>query len=307
MQESTARKRKKHKRSDWKLTAMALPMVLFTFLMKYVPMFGWGIAFTNYRPGKRLETLEFVGLKYFKLIAYYWDDISHALCNTLGLSLLQFSTVVLPMIFAVCISEFRHSRLKKITQSLVTIPNFIGWVIVYSMMFSLFSTNGLINTQLLKAGLIDTPTNLLGNADMSWGLMTILDIWKGMGWGSIIYLASISGIDDSLYEAAKIDGAGRLARVIHITVPGLLPVLVVQMVLSIGNILTNNFEKLLLFSNSLTMDKLEVLDIFTYRVGMLTQDYAFATAVGILRSIASITLVLVTNAIAKKVRGEAVI
>lgn len=298
---------KKHKLADWKLTALSIPFVIYIIAFKYVPLFGWGLAFTNYRPGRRLEYLEFVGLKYFKLIGYYWNDIQNSLINTLVLSLLSLALMWMPMVFAICLNEVPSRRLKKMIQTVVTLPHFIGWVIVFSVVFALFSTSGMLNTQLLSLGVIENPTNLLANKEMAWPFMVFLDIWKGLGWNSIVYLAAIAGIDSSLYEAAKIDGAGRFACAKHITLPSLVSTYVVLLVINIGSLLSVGLDKYLLFSNPITSSRLEVLDMFTYRIGILTQDYPFAIAVSIVKSVVSITLVVFANMIAKKVKGDTIV
>ncbi len=300
-------KKKKHSREGWKLTFMAVPFVLYIILFKYLPLFGWSLAFTNYRPGRSLEKLEFVGLKYFKLIGYYWADVRNALVNTLALSLMELATMVLPLIFAICLNEIRRRNMRKFIQTVVTIPHFVSWVIVYSIVFGLFSTSGMVNTVLMNAGLIQEPTQLLANADFSWFFMVLLDIWKNLGWSSIVYLAAIAGIDSSLYEAARMDGAGRFACARHITVPSLMPTFLVLLIMNIGKLLSVGLEKYLMFSNSVTSSKLEVLDVFTYRIGIMTQDYSFATAVSVLKSIVSVLLITLANIVAKKVRGETVV
>ena len=299
--------KKKHKREDWRLTALAMPFVLYIIAFKYVPLFGWALAFTNYRPGRSLEKLQFVGLKYFKLIGYYWDDIQNALVNTLVLSIMSLAAMILPLIFAICLNEVSNSKLKKLIQTAVTLPHFISWVIVFAITFALFSTNGMLNTLLIGLGWIEDPLQIMASEKGAWLFMVILDIWKTLGWNSIVYLAAIAGIDASLYEAAKIDGAGRFACAFHITLPSLMPTFVVLLIMNVGKLLSVGLDKYLLFSNSVTSSKLEVLDMFTYRIGILTQDYSFAIAVSILKSIVSIILITVANVVAKKVRGETVI
>lgn len=303
----TNKNKKKHRLDDWKLTALAMPFVVYIILFKYIPLFGWGLAFTNYRPGRSLAKLEFVGLKYFKLIGYYWDEIQNALRNTLVLSLLSLAIMVLPLIFAICLNEINSTKLRKFIQTVVTLPHFVSWIIVFAIIFALFSSNGMLNTLLMSLGLIEKPTQILANKDLAWPFMILLDIWKNLGWNSIVYLAAIAGIDSSLYEAVKIDGGGRFACAYHITLPSLMPTFVVLLIMNIGSLLSVGLEKYLLFSNPITSSRLEVLDMFTYRVGILTQDYAFATAVSVLKSIVSIILITIANVIAKKVRGNSVI
>lgn len=301
------KKKKKHNREGWKLTALAMPFVLYVIAFRYVPLFGWALSLTNYRPGRSLDKLQFVGLKYFKLIGYYWGEIQNALINTLALSLMSLVVMVVPMIFAICLNEVTSSKLRKFVQTVVTLPHFVGWVTVFAIMFALFSTNGMLNTLLMSLGIIKEPTQLLANVKLAWPFMIFLDMWKDVGWNSIIYLAAIAGIDASLYEAVKIDGGGRLACALHITVPSLMPTYLVLLVMNIGKLLTVGFDKYVLFSNAATSPKLEVLDIFTYRVGLLTQDYPFAIAVSVVKSFVSILLIIIANMIAKKVRGATII
>ena len=301
------KQKKKHSRADWRLTFMALPFVIYIIAFKYMPLIGWSLAFTNYRPGRKLENLQFVGLKYFKLIGYYWDDVQRALINTLALSLLSLAVMWLPMLFAICLNEIANSKLKKLIQTVVTLPHFVSWVIAYSVMFALFSSSGMLNTVLMNWWLIDKPTQLLADVNLAWPLMVIMDVWKNTGWNSIVYLAAIAGIDAALYEAARVDGAGRLACARYITVPSLMPTFVVLLIMNVGKLLNVGMDKYLMFSNPITSSKLEVLDLFTYRVGILTQDFPLATAVSILKSIVSIILVTIANMIAKKVRGATVL
>ena len=300
-------RKKKHTWEDWKLTLLALPFVAFIIAFRYVPLFGWGLAFTNYKPGRTLDKLQFVGLKYFKLIGYYWKDIQNALVNTLVLSLISLAVMVLPMIFAILLNEITSAKLRKFIQTAVTLPHFIGWVIVFAISFALFSTEGMLNTLLMSLGWIESPTQLLANAKWSWPFMILLDIWKDLGWSSIIYLAAIAGVDTSLYEAATIDGAGRFACAVHITLPSLMPTFLVLLIMQIGSLLSVGLDKYLLFSNTVTMSKLQVLDLFTYRVGILTQDYPFATAVSVVKSVVSVILITIANTVAKRVRGDGII
>ena len=299
-------KKKKLDRERLSFTLMALPFVVFTFIFSYVPLFGWIFAFTNYKPGRSLGNLKFEGLKYFRYLITFWKDVSNALINTLALSALSLATMVLPILFALLLNEVRCARYKRTVQTIVTLPNFVSWIIVYSLCFALFSTDGMVNTLLKTLGSTRT-VNILGNANAAWGFMTVLGVWKNLGWNSIVYLAAIAGVDESLYDAAKVDGAGRFRCALHVTLPGILPTFLVLLILSIGNLLNMGMEKYLLFSNTVTSSKLEVIDLLTYRMGIGTQQYSFATAVGILKSGVSILLLTVANLLAKKIRGETVI
>lgn len=301
------RKKRKHTWADWKLTLLALPFAVWIFMFKYVPILGWGLAFTNYKPGRSLDKLQFVGLKYFKLVGYYWKEIRHALGNSIILSLLSLLTMILPLIFAVCLNEISSPRLKKSIQSIVTIPHFVSWIIVYSLFFSLFSSNGLVNRILINAGILKKPILLLSSLKLARPVAVISGIWKELGWSAIVYLAAIAGIEQSQYEAAKIDGAGRFACAIHITIPNLIPTYIVLLVLKIGHLLQNSLDKYLLFKNPVNSEHLNTLELFVYQKGLLEQDYGFGIAMGIVMSVVSIMLISIANVLSKKVRGTGVI
>jgi len=289
------------------LFLLSIPFMIYIILFCYVPLFGWSLAFFDYKPGMDWGNLNFAGLKYFKLIFQFWSDTRNALINTIALSALNYLFAPLPMILAILLYELRNSKLRKFIQTVVTLPNFVSWIIVYSLCFSIFSWDGLLNQILNGLGLIDKPVQLLGDAKNAWIFQTLVGQWKCLGWSSIVYLAAIAGIDTQLYDAAKVDGASRLGCVIHVTLPGILPTFLVLFVISIGNILSVGFDQYFVFNNPMVSSKLEVLDLYTYRLGIGTQDFSFATAVGILKSIISIASIFLINAFAKRIRGETII
>ena len=290
-----------------KLTLLALPFVVFVFLFSYVPLLGWGLAFFDYKPGLSLDKIKFVGFKYFQLMFFYKEDILNALLNTLVLSFLSMAVSVLPIVFAILLTELRHSRMRKAIQTVVTLPHFVSWIIVYALCFALFSSNGMVSQVLMTLGLTNKPLMLMTNASTAWLFMTLLGIWKELGWNSIIYLAAITGIDEEYYDAARVDGAGRLRCIWHITVPGLMPTFIVLLLLKVGNLLSVGFDQYLVFNNAMISSRLEVLDLYTYRIGIGTQDYSFAVAVGIVKSVVSLLMLFSVNALAKRVRGESII
>ena len=290
-----------------KLTLLALPFVAFVFLFSYVPLLGWGLAFFDYKPGLSLDKIKFVGFKYFQLMFFYKEDILNALLNTLVLSFLSMAVSVLPIVFAILLTELRHSRMRKVIQTVVTLPHFVSWIIAYALCFALFSSNGMVSQVLMTLGLTDKPLMLMTNASTAWLFMTLLGIWKELGWNSIIYLAAITGIDEEYYDAARVDGAGRFRCIWHITVPGLMPTFIVLLLLKVGNLLSVGFDQYLVFNNAMISSRLEVLDLYTYRIGIGTQDYSFAVAVGIVKSVVSLLMLFSVNALAKRVRGESII
>lgn len=288
-------------------TLLALPLFLYIVAFSYVPIAGWALAFTDYKPGKLFSQLNWVGLKNFRLLAFYWADVSNALKNTLIFTAVYLVTGLLPIIFAVALNEVRSSNLKKFIQTASTLPNFVGWVIVYSLVYALFSSYGMVDSVLMGLGLTNEPLMILARAECAKPLQIALSIWKSLGWNAIIYIAAIAGIDQQLYEAAAVDGAGRFRRIWHITIPGILPTYLVILLLGIGNLLKVGFEQYYIFSNSVTRSTLEVVDVFSYRIGIQSQDYTFATAISILGSVISILLLTFANGAAKRIRGEGII
>lgn len=281
--------------------------MVFVLLFNYVPLFGWSIAFFQYTPGASLSAENFVGLKYFKQFFLDTVDMSRVIRNTLTFAVLNLITMPLPLIFALMLNEVPSKKYSKFVQSITTFPNFISWVIVYSLAFSLFSTEGVINSILMGLGLISKPTNVLSSASAAYWFQTSLGIWKGLGWGSIVYLAAISGISQELYEAAAVDGAGRFRQMIHVTLPGIAETFIVLLLLSIGNFISVGFDQYFIFQNPVTLKKLEVLDLYVYRLGLINKSYSYSTAIGMIKSAISLVMIFGTNQLAKKIRGNTII
>jgi putative aldouronate transport system permease protein len=292
------------KRRAWNLFFLALPFMIMILSFNYIPLLGWFLSFVEYRVGNPILQNEWVGLKYFKLL-FTSRDFFRVMKNTAVFSLLGYALLPVPMIFAILLNEISSKYFRKTAQTLSTLPYFISWIIVYSLAFALFSSDGLINSAL--AILKIPPQDLLLNPDAVYTFqMTILQ-WKTLGWGAIIYIAALAGIDQELYEAATVDGAGRLRCALHITVPGLMPTFIVLALLAIANFANNGIDQYFVFKNAFVYDNIEVLDLYTYRIGLELFDYSYATAVGIFKSFISIVLLFLTNYIAKKVRGVSII
>jgi putative aldouronate transport system permease protein len=298
-------------KNKYKLFFMALPFLILTFLFSYLPLHGWLYAFYNFRPGIPLVNTEFVGLLWFKSIAAnptQTGEVFRVLKNTLGISSLGIVTSVLPVAFAIFLVEIKTNWFKKAVQVLTTLPNFISWVLVFSVAFNLFSVDsGLINRLLVQFGLVDRGINFLASDSHTWLKMCLWGVWKGLGWGSIMYLAAIAGIDQELYEAARVDGAGRFKMMWHITVPGILPTYFVLLLLSIANFINNGMEQYFVFQNAVNKDHIEVLDLYVYNIGMLGSNFSFATAVSMLKSLVSVFLLFVVNSLSKLFRGESIV
>ena len=224
------------------------------------------------------------------------------------MSLLNIACSVLPVAFAVFLSEVRFPWYKKSVQVLTTLPNFISWVLVYSFAYALFNTNnGFLNQLLIRLGVMDRPINFLADPSHTWLKMCAWNVWKTLGWSSIMYLAAIAGIDQTLYEAAKIDGAGRFQIMWHITVPGILETYFVLLLLSIANFISNGMEQYFVFQNAMNRNKIEVLDLYVYNIGLGGGSFSYATAVSILKSVVSLTLLFVANNLSRLVRGNTIL
>ena len=281
-------------RRKWMLMLLALPFVIHIIAIRYVPLAGWALAFFNYKPGKALDKLPFVGLKYFELIGFYKEDVINAVINTGALSGLGVLFSWFPMFLAMLLNEVRNRYWKNGIQTVITIPNFVSWVIVYALCFSIFSTEGLYNQ------LFHTNNTLLTNKDTIWYFMEGLTLWKSAGWNSIIYLAAIAGIDESLYEAAMVDGANRFHKMLYITWPGIKPTAVILLILAFGGIMNNGFDQILNMVNPVVQDAAETMDTYIYRKTFQDKpNYGFSTAMGLSKSVINFIFLLVANKIAK--------
>ena len=293
-------------RKDYKLLFLVIPFMIIVFMFSYVPIFGWVYAFFDYIPGVQLADCDFVGLEYFKLI-FQDGNVLRSLKNTFVFALLNVCLSPLPMLFAILLNEVKNGPVRKFVQTFTTLPNFISWVIIFSLAYTLFSSDGLVTGVLTRIGIGMQDKTLMGDNDMVYAFQTFLMQWKTLGWNSIIYLAAIAGIDNEQYEAARVDGAGYFRCALHITLPAMMDTFVVLFILNIGNFLNTGYEQYLLFKNSLTATNIEVLDLYVYRIGLENMDYSYGVAISIVKSIVSITLVVLANMVAKKIRGNTVI
>lgn len=301
---------KRPRRDKYHLFLMALPFLVLAFLFSYLPLYGWIYAFYDYRPGIPLSASEYMGFEWFtSMVAneIQRQEIIRVLRNTVAISSLNIATSIFPVIFAVFLIELRSTKFKKIVQTLTTLPNFISWVLVYSFAFMLFSVdNGFLNNFLLEMGWISQPLNILASDDHTWLAMTLWSVWKGLGWGAIMYIAAITGIDQEIYEAARVDGAGRFRLMWHVTVPGLMPTFFVLLLLSIGNFINNGMEQFYVFQNAMNTSHIEVLDLYVYNIGMTNSNFGFATAVSLLKSLVSLFLLFVANNLSRVIRKESI-
>lgn len=290
---------------SYSLYIMGFVCFAFVLVFSYLPLAGWILSFFDYMPGYSWENMGFVGLKWFRL-AVSQPALPRVLRNTLMMSGMGLLVTPVPVAFAILLSEMRNEGFKRIVQTVTTFPNFIGWIMVYVIFFTLFSpTSGAIN-QILRSLCLST-VDPIGNERIVWSFQTLLGLWKGMGYSAVVYLATLSGIDPELYDAADVDGAGRFAKMIHIKIPGLYPTFFVLFILNIGNLLNNGFEQYLFFYNGIVAQKIEVLDYYVYQLGIVTANYSLSTAVGMLKSVIGILLLSAANLLSKKARGESVL
>lgn len=295
----------------YKLFLMMLPVILLSFIFAYLPIWGWRYAFFDYKPGGTIGADNFVGLKWFGSLfndPATVTDLIRVLRNTLIMSGLGIATSWLPIAFAVLLAEIRSSKFQRTVQTLTTIPNFISWVLVYAIAICIFSTDGFINSFLTNVlHQTGANTNYLQIADHTWLKMLLWGTWKGIGWSAIIYIAGIAGIDQQLYEAARVDGANRFRCIWHITIPGLMPTYMVMLLMGIAGILSNGMEQYLVFENAMNKDVIEVLDLYVYHIGIGQNQIPLSTVVGISKSLIGVTLLFAANGISKAVRGESII
>lgn len=296
----------------YKLFLMMLPVLLLAFIFCYLPIWGWRYAFFDYSPGADIGPENYVGFKWFNFL--FTDpatsaDLIRVLRNTLVMSGLGIATSWLPIAFAVLLAEVRSTKFQRFVQTFTTIPNFISWVLVYAIALSIFSTDGFINSFLTNVlHQTGANTNYLQSADHTWLKMLLWGTWKGVGWSAIIYIAGIAGIDQQLYEAARVDGANRFRCIWHITIPGLIPTYMVMLLMSIAGILSNGMEQYLVFSNAVNKDVIEVLDLYVYNIGMgKSNQISLSTVVGVSKSLIGIILLFTANGISKGIRGESII
>lgn len=300
-----------HTKTKYKLFLMAFPFIILVFLFAYLPLYGWIYSLYDYTPGIPLSETKFLGFYWFKSIVSnptQTQEVLRVLRNTFALSGLQLLTSFVPMLFAILLMEVTTNWFKKVAQVLTTLPHFISWVLVYSFAFMLFNVDsGVINHLLLQFGWISRSINFLARDNHTWLSMTFWNLWKTIGWSAIIYIASMTGIDQNLYDAAKVDGAGRFRQIWHVTVPGLTSTYFVLMVLFIAQFINNGFDQYFMFQNPMNESHIEVLDLYVYNVGLAHANYAYGTTVSILKSLVSLGLLFFANGLSKWVRGESVV
>lgn len=293
---------KKIKRYKW-MYVLALPGLLFFIIMKYLPMWGLLLAFKDYKPFVGFFESEWVGFEHFKTFFSY-GEFWKLLRNTLTISFLNLIFFFpAPIILSLMLNEVRNQIFKRVSQTIVYLPHFLSWVIVVSFTFLFFSMDiGFFNKLLSALGF--EKVAVLSNPNYFYSLIVGQTIWKEVGWGTIIFLAAMAGVDPQLYEAATVDGAGRFRRIWHITLPAIRPTIIILMILKMGDTLDVGFEQILLMLNPMVQSVGDVFDTYVYRHGILSGNFSYSIAVGLFKSIAGLILIMLANFLAKKYSDE---
>lgn len=295
-----------HHKSTWQyvvqhkwLYFLILPGIIYFIMFRYIPMGGLIIAFKEYSPFKGIWASHWVGLEQFRKF-FGTADFTRLLYNTLGISLLQlFLYFPAPIILSLFLNEVRHSGYKRVVQTLVYVPHFVSWVIVASLTYQLFNvTDGVMNV-IYKAISGGQTFDILSQASTFWGLIVGQDIWRETGYGTIVFLAALSSVDQELYEAARVDGAGRWRLMWHITLPAIRGTIIMMLILRVGGILNTGYEQIFLMRNDLNIARAEVFDTYIYTKGIRSGQYSFSTAAGMFKSIVGMIMVLLSDRVAK--------
>lgn len=294
---------KKTVKADWtrnrSLYFLVLPVLAFYILFHYKPMYGAIIAFQDYNPRLKVSGSDWVGLENFRR---FFKDVyfGRLMRNTLILSFYDLLVgFPAPIILALLINEVHHKTFKKTVQTITYLPHFISLVVVCGMITDFSLSNGLFNDIIEFFGGQRSP--LLQNPNLYRSIYVFSNVWQHVGWGSIIYLAALTGVDQQLYEAAEIDGAGKFKQLIHITLPGITPTIIIMLILRIGRLMSMGYEKTILLYNPATFETADIISSYVYRVGLLDQDWSYSTAIGLFNSVINFILLIATNQISKKV------
>jgi putative aldouronate transport system permease protein len=294
--------------SQRQLIFMSLPLILYVILFSYVPLWGWSMAFQNYKPARTFFEQEWAGLTWFKFL-FSDPGFMRVLRNTLAMSLINMILgYVSAITLALLLNELKNVGFKRIVQTISYLPHFLSWIIVTGLVASMLALeNGAVNDALMAMKIIKEPVLFLSEPKYFWGIVGVTYVWKEVGWNTIIYLAAIAGIDPTLYEAAEIDGCHRFQKMWFITLPGIKATIIILMIMSIGRILDAGFELQYLLKNGLIQDVAETIDIYVIKYGIQSFNYSLATAAGMFKNVVNVTLIFVANWIARRIGEERLI
>ncbi|NLG04843.1 MAG: sugar ABC transporter permease [Clostridia bacterium] len=286
------------------LLIWAAAFVIYGFIFYYLPLGGWITAFQNYKPKNGLLHSDFIGLAKFEFL-FTDATFIKVVRNTLAMGVLNLVTsFVMAIVFAILLNEVKSKGGKKFVQTVSYLPHFLSWIIVTGILHDALSSTGIINELLMNMNIIQQPINYFAHPALFWPIVAFANLWKETGWNAIIYLSAITAIDPCLYEAASIDGAGRWAKIKHITLPGIRNTIMVLLLINVGNVLNVGFEVQYLLGNGLVKSVSETIDIYILKWGIGQFDYSLGTAAGIFKSLVSIILIVIANAMAKRAGEE---
>ena len=287
------------------LLLITVPFLLFIFIFNYLPLWGWIMAFQNYKPALGISGSSWAGLDQFKML-FSDSEFFLGLRNTLAISCLKLVLNTLTAItLAILLNEVRINFFKRTVQTISYLPHFVSWVVAANIVYtSLSPDSGIVNEILMSLHLIKDPIMFMAQNNLFWGIAALSEVWKEVGWNAIIYLAAMTTIDPELYETANIDGAGRIKRIFAITIPGIMSTIKILLVLNIGFLLNAGMQQIYLLQNSANIEVSQILEIYILNYGLKMGRYSYATAAGIFNSLVSITLVLAANRISKRIDGE---
>ena len=298
-----------HRRMNWQIFIMAMAGVAFLFVFSYIPMIGILIGFKDLdytlNVMKDLQTKPFVGLENF--IKFVQDaQFKNVMMNTICLNVLELViTFPIPILFALLLNELRSSKFRRVVQTCTYFPYFISWVVYGGIVLAFLSSDGgFINNILLQLGLIDNSITFMSNPDYFYAIVIVSSAIKGTGWGSVIYVAAITGVDPQIYEAARIDGANRLQMARSVTLPSIASTITVLLLLAISGLLNSGFDRIYMLQNPLNLSRREVLDTYIYKIGISQRRFSFTTAVGVFKSIVAVVLLTGGHLISKKCTGR---
>jgi putative aldouronate transport system permease protein len=285
---------------QWDLQILVIPAIIYILIFNYIPMYGIVMAFQNFKLGDAIGLSKWVGFEHFR--ALFADPVfTRLIRNNIVMGLLRIVIgFPLPILFAVMLNELRSLKFKKVTQTISYLPYFISWAVTAVLMFNFFSVDGgTVNEFLMKLKIVEKPVYFFGNSSYFWSMFIGTHVWKQLGWDAIIYVAAITAVDSELYEAAEIDGAGRLAKIWFITIQSIMPTIIILFILTVGNLMATSFDQIMMLTrmmdNSLLRETAEILQSYTFRVGLGQMRYSFGAAVGLFTTMINFMLLLCAN------------
>ena len=297
-------------RQHWVLYLMLVPGLFFLFIYKLLPLWGLQIAFKNYKifaaetPWKAIAESSWVGMKHFEKL-FASSQFAKVLRNTLEINFLKILWLFpIPILCAILLNEIRHAFYQKLCQTLIYVPYFFSWVLIFGIFYSLLGSYGIVNTLIDTAG--GARINFFGDQSIFRSVLVFTEGWKEVGYNTVIYLAAITGIDITLYEAAKVDGANKFAQIWHITLPGLLPTIILMLIMKVGYILTTGFEQVLVFYSPPVYDVADIIETYVYRIGLGQANFSLATALGLFNAVVAFVLIVGANTVSKKTLGRSI-